>query len=211
NQFIFVYRHTRDSVTGLCYHGWDESKAQRWADSATGHSPCFWGRAMGWYAMGLVDVLDYFPSDHPRRGELIRIFRELSGALLAFQDSATGMWYQVVDQAGRPENYLESSASAMFAYAFAKGANKQYLEERFFAAAERAMQGIRQQCVSVDEAGHVNLKDTCKGAGLGGNPYRDGSYAYYVSVPRATNDMKGIGPLLLAAMEIERGTIRTGR
>ena len=115
------------------------------------------------------------------------------------------MWHQVVDQAALPGNYLESSASAMFAYAFAKGANQRYLEARFFTAAGKAMQGIRQQCVSIDESGKVTLKDTCKGAGLGGNPYRDGSYAYYVSVPRATNDMKGIGPLLLAAIELERG------
>ncbi len=207
DQFDFVYRHTRDSATGLCYHGWDESRTQQWADPSTGHSPSIWGRAMGWYLMGLVDVLDYFPLDHPRRGELIRILQEVSGALLAFQDSTTGMWYQVVDQAGRPGNYLESSASAMFAYGFAKGANKHYLEARFLGAAKRAMQGIRQQCVSVDEAGQVNLKDTCRGAGLGGNPYRDGTYSYYVNVPRATNDMKGIGPLLLAAIEIERGNI----
>jgi unsaturated rhamnogalacturonyl hydrolase len=211
NQFSFIYRHASDSVTGLCYHGWDESRRQRWADSSSGHSPSFWGRAMGWYVMGLVDVLDYFPVDHPRRGELIRIFQEMSGALLSFQDSATGMWYQVVDQAGRSGNYFESSASAMFAYAFAKGANMNYLKPRFFSAAERAMQGIWQRCVSVDAAGHLDLKDTCRGAGLGGSPYRDGTYAYYVSVPRATNDMKGIGPLLLAAIEIERRTDRTGR
>ena len=205
SQFAFAYRHTLDSATGLCYHGWDESKTQRWADPSSGHSPCFWGRAMGWYMMGLVDVLDDFPREHPRRGELVRILRELSSALQVFQDSATGMWFQVVDRAGQPGNYLESSASAMFAYAFAKGANEGYLEPRFFAAAQRAMHGIRQRCVSVDSAGHVNLKDTCKGAGLGGNPYRDGSYTYYVTVPHAVNDMKGIGPLMLAAIEIQRG------
>ena len=79
---------------------------------------------MGWYVMGLVDVLDYFPPEHPRRGELVRIFQEVSKSLLAFQDSATGMWYQVVDKGGHPGNYLESSASAMFAYAFAKGAEQ---------------------------------------------------------------------------------------
>ena len=211
DQFAFVYRHTRDSATGLCYHGWDESRMQPWADSATGRSPSFWGRAMGWYVMGLVDVLDYFPPEHPRRGELIRTLQELCGALLAFQDSASGMWYQVVDQAGRSGNYLESSASAMFAYGFAKGANKNYLETRFLDAAQRAMQGIRQQCISVEPSGHVDLKETCRGAGLGGNPYRDGTYAYYVSVPRVVNDMKGIGPLILAAIEIERGTIQTGK
>lgn len=205
NQFVYVYRHTRDSATGLCYHGWDESRKQQWADPVSGCSPCFWGRAMGWFVMGLVDVLDYIPADHPRRGELVGILREISSALLAFQDTTTGMWYQVVDKGGQPGNYLESSASAMFAYAFAKGANKKYLEARFFQAAEKAMHGMMRQCVSEDGAGRVDLKDTCRGAGLGGNPYRDGTYTYYVGVPRATNDMKGVGPLLLAAIEIQGG------
>ena len=205
DQFVFVYRHTRDSATGLCYHGWDESKTQQWADPSTGHSPSFWGRAMGWYVMGLVDVLDYFPEDHPRRGELVRILQDVCSALLKYQDSATGIWYQVVDQGARPGNYLESSASAMFAYGFAKGANKHYLGDRFFKAAERAMLGIRTNCISIDDAGNVDLKETCRGAGLGGNPYRDGTFDYYVNVPRASNDMKGIGPLLLAAIELERG------
>jgi unsaturated rhamnogalacturonyl hydrolase len=136
---------------------------------------------------------------------LVRTFQQICAALLAFQDSATGMWYQVVDRGGQAGNYLESSASAMFAYAFAKGANNHYLDARFFKSAERAMNGLRQQCIAVDEAGNVDLKNTCRGAGLGGNPYRDGSYTYYVNVPRATNDMKGIGPLLLAAIELERG------
>jgi unsaturated rhamnogalacturonyl hydrolase len=210
-QFVLAYRHTRDSATGLCYHGWDERRTQQWADPFTGHSPNFWGRAMGWYVMGLVEVLDVFPADHPRRGELVKILQELSAALLSFQDSATGMWYQVVDRAGDPGNYPESSASAMFAYAFAKGYNDHYLDARFFKAAEHAMQGLRDRCIFVDENGRLLLKDTCKGAGLGGNPYRDGSYQYYIHVPRATNDMKGIGPLILAAIELERGTTHTGR
>ena len=61
NQFILMERHARDPKTGLLYHGWDESKKQRWADPQTGRSPNFWGRAMGWYAMALADTLDYFP------------------------------------------------------------------------------------------------------------------------------------------------------
>jgi len=204
NQFVVAYRQTVDPATGLCYHVWDESRAQLWADSATGHSPSFWGRSMGWYMMALVDVLDFVPAGHPRRAELIGILRDLSAALLRFRDPDTKLWYQVVDRGGRPGNYLESSASAMFVYALAKGANKGYLENAF-AAAKESFQGLTANLASVDPRGFVDLHRTCRGAGLGGTPYRDGTYAYYVSVPNVTNDMKGIGAFLLAAIEIEKG------
>jgi len=114
NQFVWMESHARDEKTGLLYHGWDESRQQRWADPETGLSPNFWGRSMGWYAMGLVDALDFYPQDHPRRPEIIAILGRLSVAIADFQDEATGVWYQVVDQAGREGNYLESSASTMF-------------------------------------------------------------------------------------------------
>jgi unsaturated rhamnogalacturonyl hydrolase len=205
NQFIWIASHTRDPKTGLFYHGWDESRQQRWANPETGCSPSFWGRAMGWYAMGLVDVLDYFPADHPKRKELISILRGLSDALLRCRDEKTFLWYQVVDQGQREGNYLESSASCMFAYTFAKGANRGYLDKTFLEAAGQSLGGVTEHLVTINEDGFVDLHQTCKGSGLGGNPYRDGSYSYYVSELRRTNDMKGIGPFLLAAIEIERG------
>lgn len=203
NQFVWIERHTRDPKTGLLYHAWDESRAQRWADPATGRSPQFWGRAMGWYAMALVDVLELLPEGHPRRAELERILQDLSRSLLAFRDS-TGLWYQVVDAGPRPGNYLEASASAMFAYAFAKGANRGSLGKEFLEVAEGTFAALTRRLVSVDARGFVDLHETCRGAGLGGNPYRDGSYEYYIGEPRRTNDMKGYGPLLLAAIEIEK-------
>lgn len=205
NQFIWIEKHTRDPKTGLLYHGWDESKQQRWADPETGCSPSFWGRAMGWYAMALVDVLDFFPKDHPRRMEIIVILRRLSEALVKYRDPKTGLWYQVVDQGDRNGNYLESSASCMLVYAFAKGANKGYLDRGFFKIAQASFKGVVENMVTIDDSGMVNLHHTCKGAGLGGNPYRDGSFEYYISEPQRTNDMKGIGPFLLAAIELEKG------
>jgi unsaturated rhamnogalacturonyl hydrolase len=158
---------------------------------------------MGWYAMALVDVLELLPDGHPRRGELERILQDLSRALLACRDT-TGLWYQVVDAGTRQGNYLEASASAMFAYAFAKGANRGYLGKEYLAAAEGTFAALTRRLVTVDENGFVDLHETCRGAGLGGHPYRDGSYEYYISEPRRTNDMKGYGPLLLAAIEIEK-------
>lgn len=204
NQFVFIGRHTRDPRTGLLYHGWDESKQQRWASQKTGCSPNFWGRAMGWYAMAIVDVLDFLPRNHPRRHELIAIFRDVSAAALKFQDQKTHLWYQVLDQGTREGNYREASASCMFTYAFAKGAHKGYLDKKYLAAAKESFQGIVKNLVSLDAKGFVDLLHTCQGAGLGGTPYRDGSYEYYIGERQRTNDMKGYGPFLLAAIELEK-------
>jgi unsaturated rhamnogalacturonyl hydrolase len=162
---------------------------------------------MGWYVMALVDVLDYFPLDHPQREDLISILRELCATLLKFRDEKTSLWYQVVDQGQREGNYLESSASCMFAYAFAKGANKGHLDRKFIDAAEQTFEGLIERQVTIEGSGLVDLQGTCRGAGLGGNPYRDGSFEYYISEPQRTNDMKGIGSFLLAAIELEKGRV----
>ena len=205
NQFVFVAKHTRDPKTGLLYHAWDESKKQRWANPETGCSPNFWGRAIGWYAMALVDVLDVLPQDHPGRNKLISILKDLCGSVIKVQDQKTHLWYQVLDQGDRQGNYLEASASSMFAYAFAKGATKGYLEKKFFASAKETFAGIIKNLVTVDKRGLVDLHHTCQGAGLGGTPYRDGTYDYYVGEKQRTNDMKGYGAFLLAAIELQKG------
>jgi unsaturated rhamnogalacturonyl hydrolase len=205
NQFAFIAKHTREPKTGLLYHAWDESKQQRWANPETGCSPNFWGRAVGWYSMAIVDVLDFLPKNHPGRAKLISILKDLSASVMKVQDAKSHLWYQVLDQGSRQGNYLEASASAMFAYAFAKGANKGYLGKSFYTAAQQTFQGIIRNLVSVDANGFVDLHHTCQGAGLGGNPYRDGSYEYYVGERQRTNDMKGYGPFLLAAIELQKG------
>lgn len=205
NQFIWIAQHTRDQKTGLYYHGWDESKQQQWADRSTGCSPSFWGRAMGWYVMGLVDGLDYFPKQHSKRNQLIAILRDACEGLLKWRDDETRLWHLVLDQRKRAGNYFESSSACMFVYAFAKGVRMGYLEAEFFHAAEQSFEGILQHHVSTSGSGLVDLHHTIKGAGLGGNPYRDGSFEYYASEQQRTNDIKGIGPFLLAAIEVEKG------
>ena len=209
NQFVFMAEHARDSKTGLFYHGWDESRQQRWANPATGCSPNFWGRAMGWYSMALVDVLDFIPAWHPRRDTLITILRDLASSEVKFRDEKTGLWYQIVDQKERNGNYLEASASCMFVYTFAKGANKGYLDVKYLREAESSFKWIIDNLVTVNDDGTIDLLHTCMGAGLGGNPYRDGSFDYYVNEQQRTNDMKGLGPFLLAAIELEKW--RSGR
>ncbi len=202
-EIILMERYARDPRTGLLYHGWDETRQQRWADPATGCSPHFWGRAVGWYAMALVDVLDFLPAAHIRRGEIVAILRRLAEAVVRVQDGKSGVWYQILDQAQRPGNYLESSASCMFVYALAKGVRQGSLDIKYLDAARRAYEGIVREFIAVDERGWVSLKNVCSVGGLGGNPYRDGSYEYYLSEKVVTDDLKGVGAFLLAACEME--------
>lgn len=202
-QFKLVAEHMRDAKTGLLYHGWDESKQQRWADRSTGLSPEFWARAMGWYMMALVDTLDYLPANDPGRKDLIAILNEESAALVRVQDAKTGVWYQILNKSSERGNYIESSASCMFVYALAKGIRRGYLSESYLPATMRGFDGLIKNFVEVGPGDDVSLTKTVKVGGLGGSPYRDGSYAYYLSEPVVTNDPKGVGPLIEAAAEVE--------
>ena len=201
HQFVLVESKTRDAKTGLLYHAWDESHLQKWADKDTGRSPNFWSRSMGWYAMALVDTLDYLPAKHPKRKELIRLLNQLAEALLPYQH-ASGLWYQVTDQGDRYGNYLESSGSAMFAYAFAKGYNHKYLPEKYRQISLNIFNGLVRDHTQVDNQGLLHLLDTCGSAGLGNSPYRTGTFAYYVSEAVRTDDPHGMGPFILAGIEI---------
>ncbi|AOC96323.1 Unsaturated rhamnogalacturonyl hydrolase YteR [Flavobacterium anhuiense] len=204
-QFEIIQSKATDPKTGLLYHGWDESKQMPWANKETGNSPNFWSRSLGWYVMALVDVLDYMPKDHPKRKDLIKYLNNASEAILKFQDSKSGLWYQVTDKGGQKDNYLEASGSAMFAYAYAKGVNKGYLPAKFKKAANKAFDGLTTVLIKkVDEDGGITLTNCCQVAGLGGNPYRDGSYEYYVNERKKDNDPKATGPFILAAIELNR-------
>jgi len=210
-QFILMEQHARDAKTGLLYHGWDESKKQRWSNPETGRSPNFWGRAMGWYAMALVDTLDYFPRNHAKRGELVAILNRVAEAVAKYQEPRSGLWYQILDKGDEKGNYFESSAACMFVYALAKGVRNGYLPAKYRQVAENGYRGILKEFVKTDANGQLNLEGTVAVAGLGGNPYRDGSYEYYLSEKVVTNDPKGVGALLLAATEMETAAERNKR
>jgi unsaturated rhamnogalacturonyl hydrolase len=207
-QIALVAVHTYDPATGLFYHGWDESKEQPWANRATGTSSNFWGRAIGWYAMALVDVLDYFPTNHPARPEIIATFQKLCSGVMKYQDPKTGLWYQVVDQGDRKGNYLEATVSSMFVYAMAKGVNHGYLSRDYVPVIEKGYQGIIGNLIENDGNGKWSLTQCCSVAGLGGMPVnghaRDGSFDYYVTESIVSNDLKGIGPFILAGIEVQQ-------
>ena len=153
--------------------------------------------------MAAVDVLDYLPAKHPNRPALVRVVQQLADAVARVQDTS-GVWWQVLDQPNRPRNYLEESASAMFTYSFAKGARMGYLAPKYRALATRAFDGMLRQFVSIDADGLVSIRGICKVAGLGGDPPRDGTYEYYVSEPVVSDDYKGVGAFMLAAIELGR-------
>jgi unsaturated rhamnogalacturonyl hydrolase len=202
-QFDLIQKYLYDKKTGLLYHGWDESRDMAWANKKTGCSPNFWSRSLGWYAMALVDVLDYFPANHPKQKVIVKYLNNLSNALVKFQDK-TGLWYQVTDKGGKEGNYLEASGSAMFAYTFAKGVNKGYLPKKFKDHANKAFDGLINELLTKDADGGITLTNCCAVAGLGGNPFRDGSYEYYINERKKDNDPKATGPFILAAIELGR-------
>lgn len=204
HQFEQIQIHLVDEQTGLLFHAWDESKAMNWANKETGRSPGFWTRSLGWYAMALVDVLDYIPENHTKRKRLILYLNSLMSALVEVQDQDTGLWWQVPDQGGREGNYLEASSSCMLAYAMAKGARKGYLDDGYQAVAEKCFDGVITQLIEVDEDGEIHITQICGSAGLGGNPYRSGTYDYYINEEIKVDNLHGTGPFILAALELNR-------
>lgn len=203
-QFILMEKNSRDAKTGLLYHGYDESKTEQWADKITGRSPNFWARAMGWYIMALVDVLDNFPADHPQRKELLAILNRTATAVVKYQDPKSGVWFDILDMPTRRGNYLESSASSMFVYGLAKGIRKGWLASSFMAAANKGYAGLKKEFVEQAGTERINLTKTVSVSGLGGKPkYRDGSFDYYISEKVITNDPKGVGAFICAAAEME--------
>lgn len=153
-QFIIMELRSRDSKTGLLYHGYDESRVQNWSDPKTGRSPSFWGRAVGWYFMAIVDTLDFFPMYHPKRVQLLAIVNRLAIAVKKVQDQKTGLWWQVLDKPNKKGNYLESSASSMFVYSYAKGARKGYISPVYIATAKKGYEGIVKNFAEIGRA-HV--------------------------------------------------------
>lgn len=203
NQFLIAAANTHDTATGLYRHAIDASRKMAWADPATGQAPHAWGRAMGWFSMAIVDVLDFLPESQPGRDKLITIFRTMVDTLTEIQDPETGGWYQVLDRPGDPGNYIETSCTAMFAYSVFKGVRKGYLESNRLEIALKAYEGLVDNFIEVDEKGLVTMTNICGVAGLGGNPYRDGSYEYYIGEVIRNNDPKGVGPFMMASLEYE--------
>lgn len=202
HQINVISSHTKDSITGLYYHGWDESHNKVWADSVTGTSSSFWGRAVGWYFMALMECLDNLPADHPDHAHIAARFTDLAQSLARYQDEQSHLWYQVLDRGHQPDNWIETSCSAMFAYGFAKGYNLGLLDESYRQRAQQAFQAIIADYTYYDAAGRLYLAQTVK-VGTLNLKVSKGDYAYYVHCERRINDYKGLAALLYAALALE--------
>ncbi len=202
--FTKMEKVARDPSTGLLYHGWDESREQAWANKETGQAQCFWGRAVGWYAMALVDVLDFLPEDYAGRDSFLDITNRLAEAVVKCQDPETGVWYQILNQGDREGNYLEGSVSSMLSYFLLKAINKGYIDKKIYLEpAKKAFEGTVANLLKVEADSSLIISPVCAVAGLGGNPYRSGTYEYYINEAQRDNDPKAVGPFIMAAIQYE--------
>lgn len=203
HQFTAGAANTLDKETGLFRHAWDESRSMFWCDPQTGLSEHAWGRANGWYAVALVEVLDYLPKKHPGHKELVGQLNYFLEVLPRWADPKTGMWYQVLDCPGREGNYLESTSSIMFIYAFLKGLRMGYIDE----SNEDYIKGLYRKFldtfVKENPDGTISITNCCSVGGLGGKQMRKGDFEYYLSEPVIDNDCKGVGPFIWASLEWE--------
>ena len=197
-----VEKYMKDEKTGLYYHGFDSSKSIFWADKETGLSQNFWLRSIGWFSVAMADIIELAGVE--ASAEIVRIFAQLMSDIRAFRDADSGMYWQVVDQPNREGNYLETSGSAMIAYAMLKGARLGVLDASFAELGKGTFDGICEKYLDVNADGELNLGGICLVAGLGpeNNTRRDGSYEYYISEPIVENDAKGVAPFVLCYTEI---------
>lgn len=196
NQIILMRDHIQDPETKLLYHAWDCSKEEEWADSESGLSAEFWGRALGWYVVAILDILEFIPENHPKRQSIIDIEIEVLEALTKYQDKETGMWYQVVDKGTVEGNWLESSCTCLFAYAMAKAVRMGLADERYLASAIRGFEGVVNNFVEI-ENDDLLIGGVCVGTGVC-------SYEEYISRPTCVNDLHGVGAFLLMCAEIAK-------
>ena len=203
HQFVAGAENTYDPATGLFRHAWDESKSMFWCDPQTGLSAHAWGRATGWYAIALVEVLDYLPEDHPGYKTLIGQLNYFLEVLPKWADPKTGMWYQVLDCPDRKGNYQEATCSIMFTYAFLKGLRKGYIDDSHADYIKGLYQKFIDRFIKENPDGTISMTDCCAVGGLGGKQMRKGDFDYYLSEPIIDNDCKGVGPFIWASLEWE--------
>ena len=202
-QIKLAAKHTYDPSTGLFRHACDVSRQEKWCDPETGQSQHCWGRALGWYAMAIVDNLEFIPRHEMGRDSVLVILNTVAKALKRYQN-AEGLWYQVMDRSGDDGNYLESSCSAMFVYALLKAVRLGFLDRSYLSTARKGYEGILRLFMREDEGGTVSITRACAVAGLGGKVYRSGDYDYYINEQIRDNDPKAVGPFIMASLEWER-------
>jgi unsaturated rhamnogalacturonyl hydrolase len=188
-QLLVYYKNLNNPETGLLHHAYDESGQQPWANPLTHRSAEFWCRAIGWYAMTLIELLEILPQKHPNRLKLIAIVQQLAKAFERYQDQKTGLWYQVVNKGEVEGNWLETSSSSMYTYMMWMGVKRGYLPKRYKDVALKGYRGVLTK-LSLGDDGLTNLIDICEGTNVG-------DLSYYFARKRNANDFHGIGAFLI--------------
>jgi unsaturated rhamnogalacturonyl hydrolase len=202
-QFVLMEQYARDPKTGLLYHGWDESREQKWSNPQTGRSPHVWARAVGWYGMAMVDALEQFPDNHPGKAQIQAILQRYANMVATYQDAKSGCWYDILDLPNRKGNYLEASATCMITYTLQKGMRMGWLPAQYNQSVQKAWSGIQTNFIRYSNSKEIELHGTVSVSGLGGKPYRDGSFEYYMSEKVVVDDPKGMGAFIKCAAEVE--------
>ena len=195
-QALLMYDNMKDSKSGLLFHAWDYSKEVNWCDKETGLSSEIWGRAMGWFVVATLDILELLPENHPERDRLIAIEKELLEKLAEYQDEKSGMWYQVIDKGNEEGNWIETSCSCLFTYAMAKAVRMGFLDKKYLENVERGFEGVLSHSVT-EEDGKFCLSGVCIGTGVG-------DYAHYINRPTTENDLHGMGAFVLMCAELAK-------
>ena len=182
--------HLNDPKTGLMFHAYDESGQTPWSDPVTKHSPYFWCRAMGWFGMTLIEILELLPKNHPNRPALIAQVQQLVKAWANFQDKKTGLWYQIVDMGSNAENWLETSSSSMYTYVTAMAVERGYVNKSYLKASTAGRAGVLTKITLGREDGLTSIIDICEGTNVA-------DLAYYFARKRNVNDFHGLGAFLI--------------
>ena len=187
--------------SGLYLHGFYEpghgGKPPGWAAPQTGLSPEVWSEGLGWYALVLVETLADLPQDHPGRAELEGIYRRLAAGLKRTQDPVSGRWYQVVDKGDRPDNWTDTSGSAMFTYTLAKGIELGLLDRAEYGpVVEQGYQGITANA-KINDRGLLDVYSACDGVGV------QVDYAHYIHFKKSINAKEAVAGFLWATAIVE--------
>ena len=189
HQLLTYASHLNDPRTGLMFHAYDESGQSTWADKETKHSPEIWCRAMGWFGMTLIEVLELLPRDHPKRPQLTAQVAQLVKAWAKYQDKETGLWYQIVDKGDNPANWLETSSSSMYTYVISMAVDRGYVSKSYDKVARKGYAGVLTK-LSRGLEGQTNMTDICEGTNVA-------ELSYYFARRRNTNDFHGLGAFLI--------------
>lgn len=187
-QVIQFNEHLWDEQTKLYAHCWQSD------DSTNGVA--HWGRANGWVIVAHVELLKNLPESHPQREKVLDILKQQINGVARYQ-SESGLWHQILD---KQDSYLETSATAMFVFGIASAVNEGWIPERYISIALNGWDGLK---TTITEDGTV--KGICVGTGI------SSAIKHYYTRPTLDDDVHGLGPVIMAGIEIDKYLLNKGK